>query len=78
MSSYSLECRLAEIAARPWKEVAVLSKDAAVFVDDSAAELLHWAGGLQLLNDSLGVYDMYKDLNPVARDFIASVSRLKQ
>ena len=66
--------RLKEIAVRPWKEVVDLCKDAAVFLDDSAADLLHWAGGLELLSGCLGVYDMYKDLNPVARDFIATVS----
>ncbi len=56
-----------------WKEVADVCKDAAVFVDDGAAELLHWAGGLELL-ESTGVYNLYEDLNTVTRDFIAIVS----
>ena len=64
---------LNELGTRPWKEVSSLCKDAAVFVDENAAELLHWAGGIELLGECVGVYDLYKDLSPIARDFIATV-----
>lgn len=73
MSSSSQASALSELAIRPWKEVARVCKDAAVFLDDPAAELLHWAGGLELLGECVGVYDLYKDLNSIARDFIATV-----
>ena len=58
----------------PWRCVNVVCQGAAVFLDGGAAELLHWAGGVALLGDCVGVYDLYHDLNPVARDFIAAVS----
>ena len=56
-----------------WTEVSSLCGGAAVFLDSGAAELLHWAGGVRLLGDCVGVYDLYQDLSPVARDFIATV-----
>lgn len=58
---------------RLWTEVSSLCGGAAVFLDSGAAELLHWAGGVRLLGDCVGVYDLYQDLSPVARDFIAMV-----
>ena len=58
---------------RLWTEVAALCGGAAVFLDSGAAELLHWAGGVRLLGDCVGVYDLYQDLSPVARDYIAMV-----
>ena len=60
----------------PWQWVNAVCQGAAVFLDAGAAELLHWAGGVALLGDCVGVYDLYHDLNPVARDFIAAVSNL--
>ena len=57
----------------PWQEIAKVCWDAAVFLDSGAAELLHWAGGVQLVEGCVGVYDMYSELSPVARDFIAMV-----
>ena len=60
----------------PWREVAAVCHDAAVFVDDGAGELLHWAGGLALLEGCIGVYDLFGELSPVARDFIAKVGML--
>ena len=65
--------KLGEHSTTPWKEVAAVCRDAAVFVDDGAGELLHWAGGLALLQGSVGVYDLFGDLSPLARDFIAKV-----
>ncbi len=64
----------AESSRAPWRDVAQLCQNAAVFLDSSAAEQLHWAGGARLLGDCVGVYDVYQDLNPVARDFIAMVT----
>ena len=60
----------------PWLEVARLCQNAAVFLDSSSAEQLHWVGGVRLLGDCVGVYDLYSELSPVARDFIAMVSLL--
>ena len=65
-----------EHCIRPWREVAAVCRDAAVFVDDGAGELLHWAGGLALLDGCIGVYDLFGELSPVARDFIAKVCML--
>ncbi len=62
----------------PWREVARLCHNAAMFLDGSAAEQLHWAGGVRLLGDCVGAYDLYRDLSPVARDFIAMVSARSQ
>ena len=62
------------IAQQPWKSISSICKDAAVFLDDSCAELLHWAGGVELLGGAVGIYDLYGDLTQIARDFIASVS----
>ncbi len=59
---------------QPWKNIENICKDAAVFLDDSCGELLHWAGGVELLKGSMGVYDLYSDLPSLARDYIASVS----
>lgn len=64
---------LGEHCIRPWREVAAVCRDAAVFLDDGAGELLHWAGGLALLEGSIGVYDLFGELSPVARDFISKV-----
>lgn len=64
---------LKEIAINRWKKVSDTCKDAAVFIDDNAAELLHWAGGLEVLEGCVGVYNMYKELNSLAKDFIAAV-----
>ena len=64
---------LGEHCIRPWKEVAAVCHDAAVFLDDGAGELLHWAGGLALLEGCTGVYDLFGELSPVARDFISKV-----
>ena len=63
----------AESSRSPWKEVARVTQSAAVFLDGGAAEQLHWAGGVRLLGDCVGVYDIYQELSPVARDFIAMV-----
>ena len=72
--SVSESRHLKELARQLWKSIENLCKDAAVFVDDSSAELLHWAGGVELLSGCVGVFDLFTDLTPVARDFIASVS----
>lgn len=72
MSSRSQGLR--DLASQPWKSIQNICKDAAVFVDDSCAELLHWAGGVELLRGCVGVHDLYSDLTPVASNFIASVS----
>ena len=69
---------LGELSCRPWREVGEVCKDAAVFLDDGAAELLHWAGGMKLLSGSVGLYDLHAQLSPVARDFIAAVSWRKR
>ena len=65
-----------EHCLHPWREIAAVCHDAAVFVDDGAGELLHWAGGLALLEGCIGVYDLFGELSPVARDFIAKVGML--
>lgn len=61
---------------QPWREISKVCQNAAVFLDGGAAELLHWAGGVQLLGSCVGVYDLYRDPSPVARDFIAAVRTL--
>ena len=66
---------LGELCIGPWKEVAGVCRDAAVFLDDAAGELLHWAGGVALLNGSIAVYDLFGELSPVARDFISKVCK---
>lgn len=65
---------LGEISRTTWESVGSVCKDAAVFVDDGAGELLHWAGGIALLDGCVGVYDLHSELPPIARDFIAAVS----
>ena len=67
---------LGDACSRAWKEVAAVCHDAAVFLDDGAGETLHWTGGFSLLEGSVGVYDLFGELNPVARDFISKVCRL--
>ena len=64
---------LGERCIEPWREVAAVCHDAAVFLDDGAGELLHWAGGVALLDGSIGVYDLFGELNLIARDFISKV-----
>ncbi|XP_064398020.1 sec1 family domain-containing protein 2-like isoform X2 [Halichondria panicea] len=61
-----------DISISAWRKVADVCRDAAVFVDDNAAELLHWAGGLELLDGCTGMYSIYKELNSIAKDFIAT------
>ncbi len=67
--SYSL----GELSCKPWRTVGGVCKDAAVFLDNGAAELLHWAGGMKLFPGCVGLYDLHAKLDPVARDFIAAV-----
>ena len=62
---------------RLWREVSSVCRDSAVFLDSGAAEVLHWAGGVRLLGDCVGVYDLYRVLSPVARDFIAMVGAVQ-
>ena len=57
-----------------WKQVAAVCEDAAVFLDAGAAEHLHWVGGLSLLGGCVGAYDLYVELGPVPRGFIAAVN----
>ncbi len=73
MAGRKWSAAIAEASLRPWVTVGGVCRDAAVFVDDGAAELLHWAGGIQLLKGCVGIYDLYSELSPVARDFIAAV-----
>jgi hypothetical protein len=68
---------LADLSRKPWKAVSGVSRDAAVFVDDGAAELLHWAGGVRLLEGCVGVYDLHSELSTIAKDFIAAVGCVK-
>ena len=67
---------LGEISRTPWETIGRVCKEAAVFVDDGAGELLHWAGGIALLGGCVGVYDLHSELAPIAKDFIAAVSSL--
>ena len=69
-----LSASLSELSSRLWTTVGRVCKDAAVFLDDGAAELLHWAGGLKLIQGCVGAYDLHSELSGVARDFIAAVS----
>ena len=64
---------ISQSSRTPWRNIAGVCKHAAVFLDSNAAELLHWAGGLDMLGDCVGVYDLLSDLNAVAKDFIATV-----
>jgi len=66
--------KVRNVAQQPWKSISNICKDAAVFLDDCCAELLHWAGGVELLGGTVGIYNLYGDLTQIARDFIASVS----
>lgn len=65
---------LCELSRQPWRGVAGVCRDAAVFLDDGAAELLHWAGGVRLLAGCVGCYNLHSELNTTSRHFIASVS----
>ena len=68
---------LFSLSQKPWKQVASVSDSASVFLDDAAAEIFHWSEGEGakegLLQLSLGIYSLYEDLNPIAKDFIAQV-----
>lgn len=66
-------CTLGELSCKPWKKLGGVCKDAAVFLDGGAAELLHWAGGVRLFPGCVGLYDLHAQLSPVARDFISAV-----
>lgn len=64
---------ISQSSRTPWRKIASVCKNAAVFLDSNAAELLHWAGGLDMLGDCVGVYDILAELSAVAKDFIATV-----
>ena len=72
----SIVSLLNEVGCRQWKAITKVCQGAAVFVDDGSAELLHWAGGVEILGGCVGVYDIFSELNPVAKDFIATVSSI--
>eukprot|EP00731_Ephydatia_muelleri_P024916 Em0016g1187a len=63
---------ISQSSRTPWRNIASVCKNAAVFLDSNAAELLHWAGGLDMLGDCVGVYDVLTELSTVAKDFIAT------
>lgn len=73
MSGSSPSHTLNDVGKIPWEIVSKVSKDAAVFLDDESAQLLHWAGGVKLLSGCVGVYSFFSEVNAVARDFIAAV-----
>ena len=64
---------LGDLSRAPWIHCSELLRDAALFVDQGTAELLHWAGGIAVLPPCTGVYDLYAPLGAVARDAIAKV-----
>lgn len=70
---------LLSLSQNPWKRVVSVAEGASVFLDDAAGEILHWSEEEDLENSlikvSLGVYSLYTDLNPIAKDFIAQVSK---
>ena len=70
---------LLSLSQQPWRRIATVAEGASVFLDNAAAELFHWSegdgsenGGLLAL--SLGIYSLYTDLNPIAKDIIAQVA----
>lgn len=69
---------LLSLSQNPWKRVVSTAKGASVFLDDAAAEILHWSeeddSENNLIRVSLGVYSLYADLNPIAKDLIAQVN----
>ena len=65
---------LAQAVERVWSCVHAVSRGAAMFLDDPAAEMLHWTGTEKIMTDVVGVYRLYDQLNPLARDVIARVS----
>ena len=65
---------LAQAIERVWRSVHAVSGGAAMFLDDPAAEMLHWTGTERIMRDAVGVYRLYDQLNPLARDVIARVS----
>ena len=70
---------LLSLSQQPWKRVASVAEGASVFLDDAAAEIFHWSEGEGsdnggLLKLSLGIYSLYTDLNPIAKDIIAQVT----
>lgn len=69
----SVSSQLTGAAKAAWKRIASVCEDAAVFLDRGAAEHLHWVGGMGLLGRCVGAYDLYEELGPVARNFIAMV-----
>lgn len=46
---FDVDCPLSVMADRSWDEVRKYAREAAVFLDDCAAESLHWHGGCALL-----------------------------
>lgn len=65
---------LSQEIASAWKCVHAVCRGAAMFLDDPAAELLHWTGAERIMRDAIAVYHLYEQLNPLARDVIARVS----
>ena len=62
------------LGQEPWKRVVAVCESAAIFLDNSAAELFHWCEKDNVLQRCVGVYSLYHELNPVARDFIFQVN----
>ena len=68
---------VAKEVERVWSSVHAVARGAAMFLDDPAAEMLHWTGTEMIMRDAVGVYRLYDQLNPLARDVIARVRPLE-
>ena len=59
---------LPSAAKEAWKKVEVCAKNAVVYLDASAAELLHWAGGINLISSCYCILDLFATDNQTMVD----------
>lgn len=50
---------LPSAAKEAWRKVDVYAKNAVVYLDAPAAELLHWAGGVNLISSCYCLLDLF-------------------
>lgn len=50
---------LPSAAKETWKKVEACAKNALVYLDAPAAELLHWAGGINLISTCYCILDLF-------------------
>jgi len=50
---------LSSAAKDAWRKVEVFAKNAVVYLDAPASELLHWAGGISLISSCYCILDLF-------------------